>query len=657
MSLVPVLDAIGALEAAVCAVEAATDRRGRYEPIAALLAERELLPGLATGADSLLARLAACPGGAQLEAMVRRAVRGASADVEPVRQAPEQGPVPGHPGHEAPPGYLVRDDGVWQLRDSIDGPKATRIALEPVVIEACLEEIDGGDVEHVELGYMRRGRWRRAIVPRATICDSRSLLTLGGRGLAVHSATARALAGYLAEYEAAQTSLPVRRVVARLGWVGAGYVWGTEWIGATEDEVRLMDDAGWSSGYTASGTWEGWLAAIGLVLDYPSPMLALYAALAAPVLGLVPEAPNAILDWSGETSHGKTTVLRLAASCWGRPSERDGTLAAWDATASGGERLAERIQHCPLILDDTRRAPSAQAVSDMLYRVASGVGRTRATPDGLRRTARWRTILLSSGEQPATSYTRNAGARARTLTLAGLPWGDGERRALVELLMSDLTEHHGHAGPRAVRALQEAGPDAVRARYREALAGWGAASRGAVEARAAQVLALLEVGAWVAHGLLGIPMPSCRPLELAEEAAHASALSADVPREAVLVAYEWAAARPSSWWGRHTQDQYGAVRVPPGGWLGAWQMAWDHIGYLRGPLEAALRDRGYDPASVISSWDQRGWLLREGGRATVRARLDGIRVRVIGLSRAAIEEVTGRDDEDALRQQESLDVW
>lgn len=63
------------------------------------------------------------------------------------------------------------------------------------------------------------------------------------------------------------------------------------------------------------------LEQLATVLDRPSLWLAIYAALLPPLMGLCPEIPGFTVDWSGTTSHGKTTALRLAASVWGCPDQ------------------------------------------------------------------------------------------------------------------------------------------------------------------------------------------------------------------------------------------------------------------------------------------------------------------------------------------------
>jgi uncharacterized protein (DUF927 family) len=134
-----------------------------------------------------------------------------------------------------------------------------------------------------------------------------------------------------------------------------------------------------------SGTWEGWLAAVEAARPFPVVWLPLYAALVPPLMRFLPTLPNFILDLCGSTSQGKTTSLRLAASAWGSPDERDGGLVrSWDNTRVWIERTAAFLGHLPLLLDDTKRARRAEDVGKTCTTspTASGAGGARSTRPG-----------------------------------------------------------------------------------------------------------------------------------------------------------------------------------------------------------------------------------------------------------------------------------
>src|SRR4051794_18740252 len=185
--------------------------------------------------------------------------------------------------------------------------------------------------------------------------------------------------------------------------------WHEDWIafrGLAAGDEQIAD------AYHAAGSLQGWLRAVQAVAGYPLALLALYAAFVPPLLEIL-GAPNFIVDWANRTTTGKTTALRVAASVWGKPDERavDGALGTWDATTVWIERASAVLHGLPLILDDTKRAKNPKVIAEALYSVASGRGRGRGNPRSLAQTRTWRTVLLSTGESPATSFTQDGGTR------------------------------------------------------------------------------------------------------------------------------------------------------------------------------------------------------------------------------------------------------
>ena len=175
-----------------------------------------------------------------------------------------------------------------------------------------------------------------------------------------------------------------------------------------------------------------------------------------PLKRYMPALTNFILDFSGETSMGKTTALRLAASVWGSPDERGGGIVyAWDVSRVFVERTAAMLDYLPMFLDDTKRARRSEDVGKTLYDYASGVGRGRGSLQGLQRVTRAHGVLLSTGEAPATSFTNDGGTRARALCLWGSPFEGTNRatEAAVSKVQRMVLDNYGHAGPRLVRYL------------------------------------------------------------------------------------------------------------------------------------------------------------------------------------------------------------
>jgi hypothetical protein len=357
------------------------------------------------------------------------------------------------------------------------------VAHAPVFIGGRMSDIHGGS-ESIQIVYKRADSWRRHTTERSTIASKGEIVKLASVGFPVTYGNAAAMVKYLAEFEHTNIQhLPQAHISSQMGWQGKkgerGFLWGNRLLGAGEEipanseDLEEIPPERWpeglicfrgadagddqlAGGFHSSGTFKGWQDAIASVVPYPRVRLAVYGALCAPILKIL-GASNFIIDWSNPTSTGKSITLRAGASCWGNPDERapEAALGTWDATRVWIERASASLHNLPLILDDTKRARYPANVGQTLYDVASGRGRGRGSKRGMGRVGNWSTVLLSTGEQPATSFTEDGGTRARTLVLWGPPFGstDEETAVIVDKLNLGILQNYGHAGPRLIRYL------------------------------------------------------------------------------------------------------------------------------------------------------------------------------------------------------------
>jgi putative DNA primase/helicase len=654
-------------EAAVAEVAAAM----RVSPttIMGLVTRLGVRRGLKGHADRALGALREL---ARRQGLAEREARAALAGPDGVVDTPlaEQLAHPDLPaGLLCPPSWALDARGIREI--ALDGktgePSYTEVASRPLLITARLRDIvDGATSLRVEWPSSRG--WTSRVVPRGSVMDARALIGLAGWDAPVHSDNARALVRFAAAFEAANAgAIPEARVSSVMGWQDKGctaFLWGRSLVREglelrgesveelppsrwREGDVHLLADAGGAEladGFRAAGSWAGWLEVLDAALPYPSLWLGLYAALVPPLMALLPTLPNFIVDFSGPTSMGKTTTLRLAASIWGSPDERaGGILRTWDATRVYIERAAGVLGSLPLFLDDTKRARRPEDVGKTLYDLASGVGRGRGSITGLRDGGRWRTVLLSTGESPATAFTNDAGTRARTLCLWGSPFGGAGTEAVsaVQRIALGTLTHHGHAGPRMVRWLVET-PGArawITESYAAAVDAWTRAAVGhPVASRAAQYVAGLEVAARVLHEVLEVPRPRVDALELAWAAVCEASRDADRPGEALRDVLSWATSQQARFWGRVDSLTTGDEQ-PPGGWLGTWAGGehWTQLALLPTELRGFLAREGHDPEAILRTWNDRGWLLDEPPHRTRKVAVAGRKMRCVVLSRAACD--------------------
>lgn len=552
-----------------------------------------------------------------------------------------------------PDGYSLRSDATIRVTPSEQGMVEHVVAYAPILIAGRLRDEDE-NVEYLQLSFRRGGRWHKQTVDRGIALDSRRLVALASQSFPVSSETVKDVVRYVHHLEAANHDrLPCQRVSSHLGWQGdsgdAGFLWGHEHVAPEDWSEGPISFHGLGGGdeqiaaaYHAEGTLETWLDAIKVLARYPRVLLALYAAFVPPLLPIL-DAPNFIVDWANRTSTGKTTALRVAASVWGNPDERsaESALGTWDATQVYGERASAVLSGIPLLLDDTSRAKDQKIVPRLLYTVASGHGRGRGNKTSLATTRTWRTVMLSTGESPATSFSQDGGTRMRCLEVRGLPFGkeDAETRQIVDHLNLQILSNYGHAGPAFVRHLIEERDNwsALQARYRAAVE-YYAAKNG----RLAHYMAAIHVAAEVVHRVFNLPW--CHGEKLVGLWAAIAGEVEDAAPEirALRDIVSWANGHKETFFGRHQVfGEDAEPRVPSAGWSGRWDAGdtWEYIGFLPTVLDGVLRELKYEPAAIRAAWKERGWLECEKDRDTTKKYIDREHPRLVVIRRAAVVEV------------------
>jgi hypothetical protein len=676
---------LAGLAALAQALETAGSRPARHAALAAYWRDGESL-GTAQAAWSVaparveaeLVRIGAIPGlGRGAERLRRAIVDGAPRPrvVERDEPGPPLGEVLGHSipaGTRVPAGWVVDRGGVWRLEDRDGSVAAVPVTSRPILATAIVQG-DAGQSVHLEWRQRgeagsRGGTWSSAVVRTSVVQDPRALVAaVADAGAPIGAHSARAVARYVHEQLEA-SDLPVAVGQARCGWTPGrqAYLWGRVLLTGGDRVAPGRPPSSWAPGHAlleadgeeatiaetlhAAGEWEAWRAAVTTAIEAPPAAIALYAALGAPLLGILAAADNPIIDLSGPTSIGKTTALWLAASVWGRPGDRGGLIASWDLSPTKMERLCAFLCDMPVLIDDTKRLARPEQAEEAVYTLAQGVGRGRARPDGTRLTARWTGSVVSTGEAEILAAGTAGGARARAIQITDLPLGAlGE--AGVDALRGALREHYGHAGPRAVEWLlrHRARWEWIRERYEARAEGWRTRlPAGGVGSRLARVAAWLECAQILAHDVLRLPRPATDPLSRLPVWIAEGVRDADRATIALRDVYAWCVQHQSEFWGRHIVDP-GGPRQPARGWAGAWAGGvgdgpasgwWEEIAIVPGCLDRVLIHLGHAPGEVLRVWQDRGWILVGGeaeARRTQRRPVAGGRPRCVVLARAALE--------------------
>lgn len=278
------------------------------------------------------------------------------------------------------------------------------------------------------------------------------------------------------------------------GWLNNIFVTPEKIYGQTPEAVFYEAEKKRQANYEQKGTLDGWKAAIAYSAEYSDNLtLAISAAFAAPLVRIFPdliEQISAGFHFFGESGTGKTTIMRAAASVWGRPDDDNGgRISRWTDTANELEFIAAAHNDSLLCLDELT-GTDAREVEQKIYRMSGNKLKARANKDLSRSSnASWRILFISTGEEALESmgvrdnFEIRAGALSRLISLrAGtdltsqtgetlgvferIPEGMKSIKCAYELLDEGYSNHYGTAGSYWLEYITENG-NALRNQAKE----------------------------------------------------------------------------------------------------------------------------------------------------------------------------------------------
>lgn len=324
------------------------------------------------------------------------------------------------------------------------------ICRHPIMPTKRLINIDEGQ-ERLEVSYKKGKTWRQIIVEKTVIASSTQILQLAAYGVMVNSENAKQLSTYLLDMEELNYELiEEQRSVGRLGWVldngFSPYV----------DKLTFDGEANFRHIFQSvriNGNRETWIEAMKKVrAEKTVGRFFLAASFASAILepcGLLPFFCHAY----GGQGTGKTVSLMIAASVWACPKMGEYILT-FNSTDVGQEMVAAFLNSMPLCMDELQ-IQAASGVKDFdktIYKLTEGIGRIRGAKNGgIRHTATWRNVMLTTGEYPIINANSMGGATVRVVEVECVEKVYSDLVGLVAL----LGENYGFAGKEFIEWLQE----------------------------------------------------------------------------------------------------------------------------------------------------------------------------------------------------------
>jgi len=347
-----------------------------------------------------------------------------------------------HEEKQPPDGFQLRRDGIYQRVKAKNNEIEWRWLCSPIRVIALPRGADGKGWGRLLEIVDPDGNCHRWAAPAELFAGDglelrRECLRLGLRLSTANGARA-ALSDLLQQWT------PEARVTAtdRLGWIderctaflaGSGRVIGKESV-----VFQSAHAPGAAAEMKPNGSLKDWretvsAACIGNSLMVLSVSLAFAGALFEPM-----QIEGGGLHLRGQSSRGKSTIMRAAVSVWGSPK----LMQSWRATANGLEGVATAGNGSLVALDELGEVSGREAGATA-YMLANGQGKARAARSGAAKpAARWRTAILSNGEISLADKMAETGHRARA----------GQQVRLLEIQADGQTfgafdDIHEHATP------------------------------------------------------------------------------------------------------------------------------------------------------------------------------------------------------------------
>jgi putative DNA primase/helicase len=320
-----------------------------------------------------------------------------------------------------PDGFILTDKGLFSRSENKSGDKKLEWVSDPIRVVAQTRDENGDNWGKLVFFKDGDGTAKKIAIPRSMFAgDGKEVRAwLLDAGLSIATGQRTRFTDYL------NSSNPKERAlcVVKIGWYKNAFVLPDRVFG-DNTQVHFQSERPVNF-YKQSGSLDDWRDNIGKFCSQNSKLLfSVGWAFASPLLGLF-GMDGGGFHLFGQSSCGKTTALRVAASVCGD----NGYITTWRATDNGLEGIACAHNDTLLILDEMGQV-NPYTVGDIAYMLANGEGKNRANQYGqTKQTKHWRVGILSSGEVDLSAHMLAAGKTAKAgqdIRLIGSPatWGN-----------------------------------------------------------------------------------------------------------------------------------------------------------------------------------------------------------------------------------------
>ncbi len=206
-----------------------------------------------------------------------------------------------------------------------------------------------------------------------------------------------------------QASAPDNRVglVSKLGWHSEAFVLPDSTIGKTDKPLLFDSESVAPCKLTVSGSVLDWQKHVAAYCSGNElALLAICIAFSGPLVGMLELPENIGFHFYGDSSLGKSTLLNVACSVYGKPSEYRKT---WRTTDNALEGIAATHSDMLLALDELNQV-DPRIIDNVVYMLGNGKGKNRSGSDYKGQSSlSWKLAFISNGEKTLEQYLGETG--------------------------------------------------------------------------------------------------------------------------------------------------------------------------------------------------------------------------------------------------------
>ena len=328
------------------------------------------------------------------------------------------GPAGGHGGGHEPPSdgrpfdpFTVNDSGVWHAGVDKEGqPKAPQWVCSRLDVQALTRDQDGAGWGYLLAFADPLGKPKQWAMPARMLSGDGGEYRAALLNMGLRIAPSPAARNLLTQYIQTRQPGEFASCTDRIGWHGRAFVLPHETIGDDAERIVFQSESQMENTFRVKQDAAAWRDRIGaLCVGNSRLVFAVACAFAGPLLRPAGMESGGF-HIRGDSSSGKTTALRLAASVYGGPSY----MQRWRTTDNALEAIA--AQHCDslLILDELAQV-EGKVAGECAYMLANEQSKARATRNGAPRARlSWRLLFLSAGELGLADHMAEGMKRTRT---------------------------------------------------------------------------------------------------------------------------------------------------------------------------------------------------------------------------------------------------